>query len=336
VIACLALLWALYLVRLGGDNFPAWRQLVYVVFLAGLVLAVVLGDEWASSPVAPGVRWAITLVALAAVGSHLDPKNWAGQEMWPWDGAPLGKMLGRAFRAEQPLIAVDAAGAVPYYSELPALDMLGLTDRYLAHHRPPNMGKGFIGHELGDGAYYLRRAPDLVCFGIPPCGHQAKFPAQQVMVAAPEFVSHYVPVRFEIAHGKRTLLAELWVRRDGRIGIRSVPSAVTIPAYFFARPSGATAELTPSGAFETKLPGGTGATVEKLALAAGNWTVEPLSTTPSGTITLTSKGAVLARGSAHDAIHFSLSAPSSVDLELSARAGHTLATRGITLRRETR
>jgi len=334
VIGCLGLFWTLYLVRIGGDNFPAWRQLVYIVFLAGLVLAVVLADEWASAPVLAGARWGVTLVVLAAVGSRFDPGNWAGQEMWPWDGAPVGKMLGRAFRTEQPLIAVDAAGAIPYYSGLPALDMLGLTDRYLAHHRPANIGHGLIGHELGDGEYYLRRAPDVVCFGVPPCNHPAKFPAQKVMVGTPEFVAHYLPLRFDVGRGKRSLVAELWVRRDGRIGIRSDASSVTIPAYLFARPTGATAELTPSDGFETKLPGGARAAVEKLALSAGKWLVEPRATTPSGTITVTSKGSVIASGSVRDPLRFSLAASSSVDVELSARAGHTLVTRGITLRRE--
>lgn len=336
VIGCLGVFWTLYLVRIGGDNFPAWRQLVYVVFLASLVLAVVLGEEWASTPVPAGARWGVTLVVLAAVGSRFDPGNWAGQEMWPWDGAPVGKMLGRAFRTEQPLIAVDAAGAIPYYSELPALDMLGLTDRYLAHHRPANIGRGLIGHELGDGEYYLRRAPDVVCFGVPPCSHQAKFPAQQVMVADPEFAKHYVPLRFEVGKGKRTLVSELWVRSDGRIGVRNDPSAVTIPAYFLARPTGATAELAAGGVFETKLPGGSRVSVEKLALSAGNWVVEPCSATQSGTITLTSKGSTLASGSVRDSIRLSLSAASSVDLELSTRAGHTLVARSIILRREAR
>ena len=38
---------------------------------------------------------------------------------------------------EEPLFAVTAAGCLPYFSELPALDMLGLNDRHIAHHRPP-------------------------------------------------------------------------------------------------------------------------------------------------------------------------------------------------------
>ena len=79
----------------------------------------------------------------------------------------VGRLLGTAFAAEQPLLAVDAAGSVPYFSRLPALDMLGLSDRYLAHHRPADFGSGVLGHELGDGAYVLSREPDLVLFCHP-------------------------------------------------------------------------------------------------------------------------------------------------------------------------
>ncbi len=50
-----------------------------------------------------------------------------------WDG--VGRALHRLFRAEDGVsIATTAAGAVPYYAELPAVDMHGLTDRWIARH----------------------------------------------------------------------------------------------------------------------------------------------------------------------------------------------------------
>ena len=57
-------------------------------------------------------------------------------------------MLKEAFGDQQPLYAVDNAGCLPNFSGLPALDMLGLNDHYLAHHPPPNIGTGYLGHEL--------------------------------------------------------------------------------------------------------------------------------------------------------------------------------------------
>jgi hypothetical protein len=44
------------------------------------------------------------------------------------------------------------------------LDMLGLTDRHIAHHRPDDMGENNfkVGHEFGDGRYVLSRKPDII------------------------------------------------------------------------------------------------------------------------------------------------------------------------------
>ena len=67
-------------------------------------------------------------------------------EQWEWDGQVIGLLLKEAFGASQPLFAVTAAGSLPYWSELPALDMLGLNDYYLPRHPPQNFGQGWIGH----------------------------------------------------------------------------------------------------------------------------------------------------------------------------------------------
>src|SRR5581483_8262248 len=87
-----------------------------------------------------------------------DPEVQRGHdERWEWDGKVLGDLLRRAFSPSQPLMAVDTAGCLPYFSGLPSLDMLGLNDAYIAHHTPAGFGHGAIGHELGDGRYVLSR-----------------------------------------------------------------------------------------------------------------------------------------------------------------------------------
>jgi hypothetical protein len=52
----------------------------------------------------------------------------------------VGLVLKRGFAAQQPLLAVTASGCVPFWSELPALDLLGLSDRHIARSRPPERG----------------------------------------------------------------------------------------------------------------------------------------------------------------------------------------------------
>jgi hypothetical protein len=52
-------------------------------------------------------------------------KDWVG----------VGKALGRVFNYSQEIkIAVIPAGAIPFYSRLPTLDMLGLNDRWVARN----------------------------------------------------------------------------------------------------------------------------------------------------------------------------------------------------------
>ena len=43
------------------------------------------------------------------------------EERWEWDGEVIGLMLKDGFEAKQPLLAIEPAGVVPYFSELPSL-----------------------------------------------------------------------------------------------------------------------------------------------------------------------------------------------------------------------
>jgi hypothetical protein len=60
-------------------------------------------------------------------------------------------------------IAVDAAGQIPFYSDLRALDLYGLNDLTIAHRQVENMGKGTPGHEKMDMDYVIFVAqPDYI------------------------------------------------------------------------------------------------------------------------------------------------------------------------------
>jgi hypothetical protein len=76
----------------------------------------------------------------------------------------VGKHLAQERYAGR-LLAVDAAGKVPFYSGLRAVDMLGLNDEHIAH-----LPTGFFeaGHNKYDADYVLSRRPDLVADWIDP------------------------------------------------------------------------------------------------------------------------------------------------------------------------
>ena len=74
--------------------------------------------------------------------------------------------LGRWLRASSPpeaVVAVGAVGRIPFYSQRPTIDMLGLTDAHIAHLAVP-LGKGMAGHEKFDMGYVLGRRPDYLVF----------------------------------------------------------------------------------------------------------------------------------------------------------------------------
>ena len=82
------------------------------------------------------------LSALEDTGCAARSAGWVPHHVGVVD-THTGRLLGAAFEREQPLLAATAAGALPFFSRLPALDMLGLNDRFLARNPPPNLGQDY-------------------------------------------------------------------------------------------------------------------------------------------------------------------------------------------------
>ncbi len=283
-----ALGWALYLAAVGGDIFPGWRQL-----LLGLVplcmIAAGLGEQ-----IGGRCEWRRMIlllplsVGLASLHLHLqllDGENQrAAHEVWEWDGLSIGPMLKRAFGEAQPLLAVDAAGALPYWSELPSLDMLGLNDSYIAHHPPSHFGQGPIGHELGDGVYVLGRAPDLIAFDNAAGARDPAFLSGRQMLERPGFYDQYQWVRLQGSTGNRAL-GELWVRRVGRIGVVRQADRIEIPGFLFTgQASYAAAHLDARGALVAEVSADLPGVLPAFEFPAGRWRIEAL--TAGGAIVL--------------------------------------------------
>ncbi len=73
----------------------------------------------------------------------------------------LGEHLAKT-RDPSTLVAVVAAGAIPYFSGLPTLDLLGLNDHHIARQQPFPYASTYTGHAKWDSSYVLSREPDLV------------------------------------------------------------------------------------------------------------------------------------------------------------------------------
>jgi hypothetical protein len=278
-----AMLWTAYVAAIGGDIFPAYRQLVPLVVL--LAFAVAEGLAWlaerrraprAALATAGALALALAAFAVLQVRSHASQRAIA--ERFEWRGQVVGLALARAFGDVRPLVAVTAAGCIPYWSGLPALDMLGLNDHHIARHRPPDFGEGRLAHELGDGAYVLARRPDLILYHVGSLGSDLR--AGRELDAMPEYHEAYAPVTLVGSEPFEHRFV-VWVRRDSeKVGIRSSGERVEIPGHLLAARGVGVARLDASPRFEAMVDRGNRGRVERIGIGPGAWRLEVDATAP--------------------------------------------------------
>jgi len=217
----------------GGDAFPAFRFIVPV--LPALYVLLQEGAFAVASAArrrGAGWRWAPVLgVAFIACGllhaQHMFSE--AGKEKLGADTfTSRMRAVGLALRGHVPpatTIALNPAGAVPYYSGLRATDMLGLVNEHIAHTAPAGLGAGKAGHEKGDGAYILGLRPDLILLGnVRVVGERpgelsqvrwaVAYRSERELARQPDFLRLYEPDAIPLGDGRHLLFMR---RRDFEI-----------------------------------------------------------------------------------------------------------------------
>lgn len=267
--------WTLYVATVTCQEF-GYRMLIPSYVLLAFLVAEAL--EWMQErgPRTRLLAWVSTVLLLVVFGrAQQRDKNIA---IARWNNPPItvqaatvGNTLGAAFSDRDPLVAVDAAGAIPFFSGLRSLDMLGLNDAHIARAHDESFGQGVQGHELGDGNYVLSRKPDIIVAGVTGSSRLA-FRSGKEMEADPRFHQHYrrvrvrgeepVPVRFNIH-----------VRLDGRVGIERTDETVAIPGYLLARAKGTRAELDRDDGLRTHFIGPVHTDLEGIPLGPGTWRI---------------------------------------------------------------
>jgi arabinofuranosyltransferase len=173
---CIISLWLAYLVRVGGD-FIEFRMLVPIMPLFMLTLVWTL--RWLNV-VVPIMRQAffhVIVIAWTIVGSiwhmntyGLDPDRPEpiAQLAYQTEGAgwiEAGKALQVYFPNGDVRIATSAAGTLPYYAQLPTIDIQGLTDREVA--RQSEVVSARPGHQRLASLDYLRKRKVNLVIGHP-------------------------------------------------------------------------------------------------------------------------------------------------------------------------
>lgn len=218
--------WLVYIFLVGGDIFPSYRHFVPAMALLGFLVAgsglLSLGAPFKFSR--PRVALLLLLTALVLTSDLFAPL-----ETWEQEGRSIGIFLRQAFGAKHPLISSDAAGVVPFFAEMDAIDPLGLNDYHIARHPIADRGLGWVGHELGDGKYVLDHKPDLLL--LSNYESAVLFAADYQLLADPRFAKLYQRISID-AGPPHPIRAQLYIRRmDGPLGIHVAGDHESVPAY---------------------------------------------------------------------------------------------------------
>ncbi len=202
--AFVALPWLTVVTLGGGDIFPGYRHLLPILPLLLLTLADSIAPLYLRLKPLIALPASLAFVALYAAVQTTTPENLrAFDDTYQWYGATLGTILKDRYQKTQPLVAVTMAGAIPFYSGLPTLDMLGLNDHTLTHNINPAFGQGTMGHELFDPDYYFARQPDIFIFGW-------KDEPWNNLGADPRFIAQYQKKTIPMGSAQ----AVIWLRKD--------------------------------------------------------------------------------------------------------------------------
>ena len=203
------LAYVVYVVLVGGDWMPAWRFLAPMVPLASCLLV----GSW--NPGRNSVRVSaasqMTVLTFGAVSALLFVTSLVSPNLVPavrkWNLQVDGSSeIGAWFHDTLPastLVAVFANGALSYHSQLPTIDLLGLTDEHIARFGE-RLRVGIPGHLAHDYAYVAGRRPAIIAFlgNRESQGFEAA-PGRGYTTEALE--PFYEPVSFWFPHSKNPL-----------------------------------------------------------------------------------------------------------------------------------
>jgi len=165
----LVLAWCGYVVYVGGDGLVRLRFFSFIsplmyALVAASAGALIAGARFERQP----PRWLAEAALVVAVAGLLaftlqpSSRDFAlrDERAAMEDRIAMGRWL-RDNADSNDVIAVVAAGAIPYESRLVTIDMLGLNDEHIAH-REIDVGLLPAGHEKYDSQYVLDRQPDII------------------------------------------------------------------------------------------------------------------------------------------------------------------------------
>jgi len=197
-LVALVVLWFGHIIVQGGDNLVGFRALLPAVPLVYLVVAV--GSQRVHGAVVALALVGITTYHIAIYQyGNIVGSSWGfpiREQIALWQTVHDDRItLGEYLRDTYPpgtLMALNAAGVVPYYSEQPTVDMLGLNDPYIARRGDRDFSLVY-GHQAGDGDYVIQRRPKVIIFKGLGRGERNYFLSDRQIWRNPNFRREYRP-----------------------------------------------------------------------------------------------------------------------------------------------
>jgi arabinofuranosyltransferase len=153
-----ALCWSIYMIYTGGDIY--YER--FLITLLPMTTFLFLKVKKRLNPWLQGYLIAI-LLAIPLWFAQND-----GRFNYQYPKYDLWVNIGEFLKSHYPnrVLAADACGKIPYYSELKTIDMLGLNDRHIAKLKAQR--RGIPGHTKFDPFYVLKKSPDIITAWINP------------------------------------------------------------------------------------------------------------------------------------------------------------------------
>jgi arabinofuranosyltransferase len=164
-----------YVIYVGGDwsvgrFFVPLLPFLYVLMAQGMERAYRALEHCRVVPSDCLVRISLVMLSLFLLGMGLTSSLWGEYALFvrTFEAGLANRArvtMGRWLRDNVPsdtVIAVDAAGELPYYSNLHTIDLFGITQPTIAHMAVPAMGEGTPGHEKFGLGHILSQSPDYI------------------------------------------------------------------------------------------------------------------------------------------------------------------------------
>ncbi len=180
ILISLVFLWLAYIIKIDGD-FMEFRFIVpimpFIILLTIWLLFEIINQKIVRITLITCIFLAdiYHCVASAGIGSHKKFRMFLGGqietipqladhlESYEKDWDTIGKKLREYFGdSSDVIIATSAAGAIPYYSGLRTIDMIGLNDKWIVHNGVIRSGSSSAHRFQSPLSYLVRRKTNII------------------------------------------------------------------------------------------------------------------------------------------------------------------------------